>query len=61
MRKQLTRLSYWLGIRPSCSRAYYLDTAGRLCYRRWLSSRDAAPLERPVAHFSSTGQLLIYQ
>ena len=61
MRKLLTRLAYRLGIAPTPSRAYFVSTAGQLIPRRWLSPRHAAPLERPVAHFSSTGQLLVHQ
>ena len=61
MSKRLTRLAYWLGIAPTPSRAYFVDAAGRLVHRRWLNATDAAPLERPVAHFSSTGQLLVHQ
>lgn len=61
MSKLLTRLAYWLGLRPACSRAYHVAPCGRLIHRRWLSRTDAAPLERPVAHFSSTGTLLVHQ
>lgn len=61
MRKRLIRLAYWLGIVPPTSRGYFVDNAGRLIHRRWLSASHAAPLERPVAHFSSTGQLLVHQ
>ena len=61
MKKLFTRLAYWLGIPPTPSRAYFIDNAGRLIHRRWVNHRHAAPLERPVAHFSHTGQLLVHQ
>ena len=61
MRKLLTRLAYWLGLAPPASRSYFVAPCGRLIHRRWVDHRHAAPLERPVAHFSHTGQLLVHQ
>lgn len=63
MRKRLIRLAYWLGIVPAPSRAYFVDNTGRLIHRRWFFSGEghSSTLERPVAHFSSTGQLLVHQ
>lgn len=61
MKKLLTRLAYWVGLPPDTSRAYHVSPTGQLVYRRWINAADAAPLERPVAHFSDTGQLLVHQ
>ena len=61
MKKLLVRLAYWLGIAPTTSRSYFVDNAGRFIHRRWLHPTHTTPLERPVAHFSSTGQLLVHQ
>ncbi|HEX8656519.1 MAG TPA: hypothetical protein VF690_03250 [Hymenobacter sp.] len=61
MRKFLNRWAYRLGIAPTTTDAFFVSAAGELCHRRWLPGSYSSPLERPVAHFSSTGQLLVHQ